>query len=99
MPQKLLDRTPILVALIAAVTTLAVALGGVINGSISAYYQRKTDEENLRNQLLISVMGNPAVLHQKDYAKALIAAGVLVDTEGAICRAFVGGDCPIKVLR
>jgi len=36
---------------------------------------------------------------RSDFTRHLIQAGVLPDEDGSICMAFVGKDCPLKVLK
>lgn len=100
--QKLLERPAVVVALIGAVATLGVALASLISGAISGYFQRQSDIDKLKTTLVIGIANyNVNVNHvsRAEYTKKLIESGVLPDDDGAICMAFVGEGCPLKVLK
>ncbi len=52
----------------------------------------------LKGNLLLSLVQNNDTV-RKEYTARLIRSGVLEDDDGAICQAFVGEGCPIRVNR
>jgi hypothetical protein len=96
----------VLAAIIAGSAGLGVAVAGAISGSISAAYQSAAEGEKNRGDLLNHALlafdphktleQNQDDLRQR--VKVLIQSGVVPDDNGSICRAFVGGDCPLKIL-
>ena len=98
---KTLEKPAVLAATIAAAASIGVALAGAIEGSISAYFQRQSATQKLRNQLVISIISHDYST-QTAYANVLIQSGVLPDEDGGICRAFrhdKNEKCPLKVLK
>lgn len=96
----------VLAALIAGAAALGVAAAGAISGSISAAYQNAAEGEKDRGDLLIHALlaFDPHKTQQQNQddlsqrVKILIQSGIIPDDNGSICRAFVGGNCPLKVL-
>lgn len=85
-------------AAIGAAAAIAVAVAGLIGGSISAYFQGKSDSEKLQATLLMELVRSNES-GRIEYTRRLLEAGVLKDDDGAICRAFIEQGCPIKPLR
>ena len=97
MPEiKLFERTPVIVAVIAAAASLGVALAGAIGASVSAYYQRQSEIDKMRMTMIIQIAGRTS--DAKSYAMDLIETGILPDPKGSVCRAFIKSNCPIQVL-
>jgi len=87
------ESPAILAAVIAAAASIGIALAGVIQGSISAYYESKADGEHTQVALVSNILKLPEQ-ERKDYAAKLIQSGLLKDDDGSICRAFIGQGCP-----
>jgi hypothetical protein len=89
-----LARPAVFVGVLAATVTLAVAVAGAISGSISSYYQDRSEQAKLRTAVLLEIIKN-----EPDKSKALrelIQAGIVIDEDGKICKAFGLSGCPIK---
>jgi hypothetical protein len=98
MPTGLLQRTPIFAAVVAAAATVGVAVAGAVGGAISAYFQHKTDMAKFETETLLALLKLNAG-EREEYTSRLIQAGKLSDPDGAVCLAFVGRSCPIKVMK
>ena len=96
--RKLFERPTIMVAVIASVTSIAIAISSLISGSISAYFQRQSDIDRSKTTILLQILPEPSA-YRVEFTEKLIQSGALPDADGAICMAFVGRGCPIKVLK
>jgi hypothetical protein len=96
-PKPLGSHPAVQSAAIGAAAALAIALVGAIQGSISAYYQSRADNDRLREDILRTIIFEPDAV-RADAAKRFIQAGLIEDKDGAICMAFVGSGCPIAVI-
>jgi Na+/glutamate symporter len=98
LSNDLIRRPTIFAAIVAAAATIGVAVAGAIGGIISSYFQTESDHSKLQTTILVEIMkGNEQ--QRTDEARLMIQSGVLEDKHGAICMAFIGKDCPLKVLR
>jgi hypothetical protein len=98
LQSNLIRRPPVFAAIVAAAASIGVAIAGAIGGGISSYFQKESDHSRLQTTILVELMKRLDDQRQED-AKRMIQSGVLQDKDGAICMAFVGKDCPLKVLR
>jgi Na+/glutamate symporter len=95
---RLLQRPAIFAAVVAAAATVGIAVAGAIGGAISAYFQHKTDLAKFETETLLTLLKLNAG-EREEYTSRLIQAGKLRDPDGAVCMAFVGKSCPIKVMK
>jgi hypothetical protein len=87
----------VLASIIGGIAGLGVALASAISGSISASYQADTERIKLKANMLL-VVSNLSDPTRADAVLILIRSGILEDSDGKVCRAFVlpvrgVGDC------
>ena len=85
-------------AVVAGSAAVAVAVAGAIGGWISSVYQRASEAEKLQTTIVVDLI-HVSDSARAEYARRLIQAGVLKDSDGSICRAFVGQGCPLPILK
>ena len=73
-------------------------LAGAISGVVSGIYLRQSDAEKLRLSLILNITSRPPE-QQAEIARRFIQSGLLRDPDGALCMAFIGKDCPLKILK
>jgi hypothetical protein len=90
-----LARPAVFVGMVAAAASVAVAVAGAISGSISSFYQDRSEQAKLHTTALLELIKYKPD-EQSERVRQLIQAGILKDEDGKICKAFLVSGCPIK---